>query len=628
MKHQTLVTGSLLAALVIAVVIGVGVVSGYSVFKPFITVDPVSDKNIGDAVTITGKTSLPAGTELLIEAYPASFEDKTGTGSGVFFGATGTVTVTRGSGIVNTWSWPLDTSTFPPMDYLISVSTVTGDISKGNFAKGDTSASTTFTLSAASPDRPVDSLTAADASVVNGIVIDPIPDTTAGTPLAVTGKTSLPIGTDLNVKVVPASTDTETILRNYQNPEKSAEITVVKGDGTDNHFSVTLDTRNLSRDAHIIVVSSTGSGSGDSGWTGSAIFNIISSAGTSAASGILIDPVPDTPQGTSLTVTGKTSLPAGTDLNVKVVPASTDTETILRNYQNPEKSAEITVVKGDGTDNHFSVTLDTRNLSRDAHIIVVSSTGSGSGDNEWTGSAIFNILSTGTQSQGSGRSGYIRVDPIFKKTTGDLVLITGSTSLPSGTNLMASAGNWGGNTVVNAGTGGTNRYSIPMDTASFHPGILIVNVTEMTGDPAKGNYVPGPVHGLTTFVLGGSFLGSDTPVQVTPTASDFITLNKIGDRSVGDQFLITGTTSLPVGASLLWQVMPDTGTTPATVNKTAMGLGGSNMVTKGSSTANRVSFAADMNQMPAGKWAVLVGVMKDGEFEVENPIATAYFTLS
>ena len=115
-----------------------------------------------------------------------------------------------------------------------------------------------------------------------GIVIDQIPDTTKGTPLTVTGRTNLPAGTVLSVKVVPASTDTETFLRDYQNPEKSTEITVAKGDGTDNRFSVTLDTRTLSPAEHIIVVSSKGSGTGsdNSGWTGSAIFNILSGTGS------------------------------------------------------------------------------------------------------------------------------------------------------------------------------------------------------------------------------------------------------------------------------------------------------------------------------------------------------------
>jgi hypothetical protein len=358
---------------------------------------------------------------------------------------------------------------------------------------------------------------------------------------------------------------------------------------------------------------------------------------TAAETGIVIDPIPDTTAGTPLTVTGKTSLPAGTDLSVKVIPVSQDTVTIMKNLQNPERTATIKVVTGNGTDNTFSVTLDTRNLSPSEHIIVVSgeggsASGTASGSGGWTGTAIFNILSgtagTGsTQSQDLNSSGYIKVDPIAGKITGDLLIVSGTTNLAAGTSLMVSVGNFGSNAVVTAGTDGVNRYSMPVDTSSFKPGVLTVNVTEMTGDPAKGNYVPGSVKGSTTFTLTGSYLGSDTPVQVTPAASDFITVNPVGDRSVGDLFLISGTTSLPVGTSLLWQVMPDTGIAPTSVNKTATGLAGSNMVTKGSGATNRVSFAADMNRMPAGKWVVLVGVMKNGEFDVENPIATAYFTL-
>jgi hypothetical protein len=375
MKHQTLVMGSVIAVGVIAIVICVGMVNGYSAFKPFISVDPVSDKNVGDVVTITGKTSFPVGTELLIETDPASYKDQTGTGSGVFSGASGTVTVTKGSGIVNTWSWPLDTSTFQPMDYLVSVSSVKGDISKGNFAKGDTSASTTFTLKATS------------------------------------------------------------------------------------------------------------------------------------------------------------------------VTAST--------------------------------------------------------------------------------SPYIQVNPIAEKTTGDLLIVSGTTNLPAGTSLMISTGNFAGNTVVAAGAGGANRFSLPVDTSSLKPGSQKITVSEITSDPADGSYTVGSVSVTSTFTLNGIFLGSDTPILVTPATSDFITVNPIGDHSVGDQFLITGTTSLPVGTSLFWQVMPDTGTSPTSVNKTAVAVGGSNIVTKGSGTTNRVSFAADMNRMPAGKWVALVGVMKNGEPEVENPIATA-----
>lgn len=59
MKHQTLMYGSILAVGIIAAMICVGMVTGFSVAKPFISVDPVSDKNVGDQFTITGKTRPP-----------------------------------------------------------------------------------------------------------------------------------------------------------------------------------------------------------------------------------------------------------------------------------------------------------------------------------------------------------------------------------------------------------------------------------------------------------------------------------------------------------------------------------------------------------------------------------------
>ena len=378
MKHQTLIAGGIVAACIIAIVICVGMVSGYTAFKPFVSVDPVSDKNTGDVFAITGTTNLPEGTNLVVEVYPASF-DEHASDTGEFSGAMGTADVMAGSNGINTWSMELDTSVFVPMEYLVNVSVVTENSDNDDYATGGPFDTTLFTLH---PSSVSDS----------------------GTP-------------------------------------------------------------------------------------------------------------------------------------------------------------------------------------------------------------------------------YIQVDPIAGRTTGDLLIVTGSTNLAAGTSLMVQAGNFGSNALVIAGTGGINRYSIPIDTSSFKPGTLTVNVTEMTGDPVKGDYAPGSVRGSTTFTLSGDYRGTDTPVQVTPTASDFITVNPIGDLPVGAQFLITGTTSLPVGASLLWQVMPDTGTAPTGIDMSAMGLAGNNMVTKGEGPVNQVSFAADMNQMPAGKWVVLVGLMKEGDFEVEDPVATAYFTL-
>ena len=426
MKQKTLVIGSCLAVGIFAVLICVGMVTGFSAAKPFISVDPVSDKNVGDQFTITGTTSLPAGTEILAEVYPAYYEDQKGTGSGEFTGATGTITIAGGNGGANTWSFPLDTSTFKPMEYLVTISSFKGDHPKGDYSKGDISGTTRITFHPGS--GTADTSKSADRTVAGGILIDPIYDTTAGDLLVVTGKTNLSAGTDLIVKVIPASMENSQIVGDYKNPEIEAVTKIVKGSGPNNLFSVSLDTRTLPLSDHIVTVS-------DGTVTGTAIFNII--AGT-AGNG---QPAGDTAQ-------------------------------------------------------------------------------------------------------------YIKIDPVADKTTGDILIVTGSTNLPAGTNLMIMAGGTAVNTVVNAGKEGVNRYSTAIDTSIMKPGTKTITVNNMIGDLAKGNYRAGTVNGTATFTLKGTFLATDTLVQPTITTGDYIHITRIGDRSAGDQFLITGTTSLPAGSEV------------------------------------------------------------------------------
>jgi hypothetical protein len=374
--------------------------------KPFISVDPIGDKNIGDQITITGKTSLPPGTEILVQVYAACYESgcgtttdtKTGTVSGEFSGATGTVTVVKGTGNVNTWSTPIETKTFKSGEYVVTADSLKGDLSKGDYTKGDISGATKFTLN---PD--------------------------------------------------PAS---------------------------------------------------------------------------SAAGSI--------------------------------------------------------------------------------------------------------------QSQASGNGKYIRIDPVPETTTGDLLIVSGTTDFSEGTILMVQTGSdgvgFGSDTMVREGTGGVNRFSMPVDTAILKPGTLTITVTQMKGDLAKGDYGPGTINGTTTFTLKGTYLGADMRVQATITKDDYIRINTIGDRSVGDQFLITGTTSLPAGTSLIWQVMPDTGAPPTGIDINATGgIMANNAVTKGDSISNRVSLAVDMSGFAPGKWVTLVGVTKgepnSGSIEIENLTGSACFTL-
>jgi hypothetical protein len=230
---------------------------------------------------------------------------------------------------------------------------------------------------------------------------------------------------------------------------------------------------------------------------------------------------------------------------------------------------------------------------------------------------------------------YIKIDPVTDKITSDLLIVTGSTNFPPGTILMVHVGSkgigFGSDTMVRAGSGGINRFSMPADTSLLKPGTQTITVTNMEGDLAKGDYGPGTVSGTTTFTLKGPYLGEDTPLQPTITQEDYIRLKPIGEHSIGDQFLITGTTSLPVGTTMFWQIIQDKGTIPDSIDMTGMGIMANNAVTKGDGSGNRVSLAVDMGDFPPGKYIAVVSDMKGdmaaGNITMGDLAGSAEFTV-
>ena len=343
---------------------------------------------------------------------------------------------------------------------------------------------------------------------------------------------------------------------------------------------------------------------------------------------ISVDPVSDKNVGDQFTINGTTSLPVGTMLLWQIMP-DTGTPPTGTNKTASGIAGGNPVTKGDGTANRLSFAADMNLQAPGKWVVLV---GVMKGDEfemgDLTGSAYFTVKQ-GPASAGTGQ--YIRVDPVADKTTGDLLIVTGSTNLPAGTILMVQTGSYGSDTIVHAGTGGVNQYSMPVDTSILKPGTLTITVTQMKGDPAKGDYEPGTVKGTASFTLKGTYLGVETPVQATITKDDYIRINAIGDRSVGDQFLITGMTSLPAGVGLIWEVMPYTGTIPTGLDMNAKGIMANNPVTKGDDTANRVSLAVDMNGFAPGKYVVLVGEFKgdpaNRDIAMGDPVGSALFNL-
>lgn len=119
-----------------------------------------------------------------------------------------------------------------------------------------------------------------ERAIPNGILINGIRDITKGDPLVVSGRTSLPVGTDLIVKIVPVKMDKGKITGDFGHLEKSTVTNVVGGSANGNRFSVTFETGDLPAADHIVFVSDkndepANSSSEPVGITSSSVFNII-----------------------------------------------------------------------------------------------------------------------------------------------------------------------------------------------------------------------------------------------------------------------------------------------------------------------------------------------------------------
>lgn len=242
MKQQNLMTGNILAVIFIAAVVCVGIVSGASVIKQFISVDPIGDMNTGDSGIITGTTSLPAGSSILVEVYPASLETgsgmttdpETGTVYGIFSGATGIVKVVKGPGNSNTWSLPLETTSFQPGEYTVTVDSLSDDISQGDFTKGDITGATRFDLLQNS---------APESAGGQFILIDSVGDKNTGDKFTITGTTNLAAGTKVLLQIYAASYEMDNVRSgNGEFTGAVGIVNVTRSTGDVNIWSMDLDT--------------------------------------------------------------------------------------------------------------------------------------------------------------------------------------------------------------------------------------------------------------------------------------------------------------------------------------------------------------------------------------------------
>lgn len=159
----------------------------------------------------------------------------------------------------------------------------------------------------------------------------------------------------------------------------------------------------------------------------------------------------------------------------------------------------------------------------------------------------------------------------------------------------------------------------PSDTAGVVRGGSPA-ATAATAAPAKTAAVPSAP--LTT-----------RPIPSPISSTGVIKMDPVTDKNYGDKFTLTGTTSLPAGTEIFWQILQDTGSPPADIDKeSTMAVGGNNLVTRGEGTINRIEIAVDMGRLVPGKYVALVGKAKDHKqdepgWEIGTDFAYASFSL-
>jgi hypothetical protein len=107
--------------------------TSFIVSPPTAFINPVGNHMVGEKFTISGSTNLAAGDNLMVEITSSSFEPTYKSQSAEFSGVAGMVKIEPGSGGLNTWSFPVDASTFKPDEYIVKVSGITVDVTGSTY---------------------------------------------------------------------------------------------------------------------------------------------------------------------------------------------------------------------------------------------------------------------------------------------------------------------------------------------------------------------------------------------------------------------------------------------------------------------------------------------------------------
>jgi len=386
-------------------------------------------------------------------------------------------------------------------------------------------------------------------TILPSATIDPLASRNAGDLMVITGTTNLPLFSTLSLSIVPAS----------QPPEpgkgRGADASIVRGPGMTNTWSAAVDTTQITPgeyrvDAYQRTTSNVSDGSYRFTYgslLASSRFRLNSSNGTPSGTDVRGTPGPfitvnmigSKNIGDKFLVSGTTSLPPDTDLLYAVIQQSnTSIFTIDPKTQNETSFAGLTrtgiigVSPGIEGINRWSFALDTTQFIPDNYRVIVTLENISTeniGKNGIFGTALLVLRESASNSTvsslpGNGTGIFITVDTPGTRHFGERFIITGTTNLPAGTDLMVEitpsftsdhtlivdpktgtmggefAGVMGGVPVV-GGTAGINLWSMLVETATLKPSKYEINASTFTEDPATRKIIFGNVSGTAQFTL-------------------------------------------------------------------------------------------------------------------------------
>jgi hypothetical protein len=208
---------------------------------PFISIDPVGDKNLGDLIVISGITNLPENTMIfLYRSEGPSGEEKLMANKQVL----------AGTGGINRWRFALDSSGYSPGTHYYRVSNGKKDVSE--------SVQVTIRGTARGAITPIFYAGAATGTAgAATITVQPVGERKQGDVFLISGTTTLPEGTLLMYKVYPDY---------FEHPSKrsatsaarpsgiAGDTIVIRGPGSTNTWSCALDTEGYEKTNYIVNV--------------------------------------------------------------------------------------------------------------------------------------------------------------------------------------------------------------------------------------------------------------------------------------------------------------------------------------------------------------------------------------